>query len=149
VTVHPASSTPSRAYQFVLIGNDTPADLNVGSATWGTNGNFGGPKPMVVQAGLFAGIGTDCDGGSFTLSALGGLTWKGYTTQTMVRDKGLVGLSAAIQIGVKAKNAATSGDSIQVVGVTGVWVDTGGEGAITGDDTFLCTGNGSGAMNII
>ncbi len=148
VTVHPASSTPSREYQFVLIGVDEPTDLSAGNAIWGTNGNFGGPKPMVVAPGMYASVGTDCDGGSFTLSALGSLTWKGYVTQTKVRDKGLVAQSAVIQIGLKAKKAAASHDVVEVVGVTGVWGDTTGDG-VSPDDTFACTGNGSGAVNII
>jgi predicted small secreted protein len=148
VTVHPATSTPSKEYQFVLIGIDTPDDLSAGNATWGTNGKFGGPKAMVVQAGLYTDLGTDCDGSALTLSGLSSYTWKGYTTQTQVRDKGLVAESAVIQIGLKAKNGATSGDPVQVIGVTGIWGDTTGDG-VSPDDTFLCTGNGAGAVNII
>ena len=77
-----------KQYQFALVGVDTPDDLAAQNATWGANGEFGGPKPMVVQAGLYAAIGTDCDGSALTLSALSSMTWKGYTTQNMVADKG-------------------------------------------------------------
>jgi hypothetical protein len=35
-----------------------------------------------------------------------------------------------------------------VIGVTGIWGDTTGDG-VSPDDTFLCTGNGAGAVNII
>ncbi len=148
ITVHPASTTPSKEYQFVLIGNDTPTDLSVGNATWGTNGKFGGPKAMVAQAGLYSSIGTDCDGSALTLSALSSMTWKGFTTQNKVADKGLVAQSAVIQIGLKAKKGATSEDIVGVVGVTGIWGDTTGDG-VSADDTFACTGNGSGSVTII
>jgi hypothetical protein len=150
ITVHPASDTKtgfSRAYQFVLIGVDTPEDLRAGPAVWGTNGTFGGPKKMVVQASLFSAIGTDCDVTGFTMSDLSGYTWKGYATQNQVNDRQQVGKSAVIQIGLKATKGAGSGDPVTVVGVTGLWEDATGDG-VSGDDTFACLGNGSGAVNI-
>jgi hypothetical protein len=148
MTVHPASTSASREYQFALVGVDTPADLAVGKATWGTNGNFGGPTPMVTQAGLYTAIGTDCDTDpAFTLSALNTLTWKGFTTQNKVRDRGMVSKTAVIGIVLNAKKAATTGHTVNVVGVTGVWGDNTGDG-VTPDDTFICTGNGSGAVFI-
>jgi hypothetical protein len=148
MTVHPASTTASKEYQFVLVGVDTPADLAVGKATWGTNGNFGGPTPMVVQAGLYTAVGTDCDTDpAFTLSALSGLTWKGFTTQNKVGDKGAVSKTSVIAIVLNAKKAATSSDTVQVVGVTGVWGDATGDG-VSSDDSFICSGNGSGAVFI-
>jgi hypothetical protein len=147
MTVHPASTTASKEFQFALVGVDTPADLGAGKATWGTNGNFGGPTPMVVQAGLYAAIGTDCDSPGFTLSALNSMTWKGFTTQHKVGDKGMVSKTSVIGIVLNAKKAATSDDTVEVVGVTGVWGDQTGDG-VTSDDTFICTGNGSGAVFI-
>lgn len=151
MTVHPwlASGNPfSRAYQFVLVGVDTPADLGVGGATWGTNHKFGGPKPMVVQANLYSTLGTACDGTGFSLSALSSNTWKGFVTQTPIKDKQLIATSVKISVGLNAKGGAASGDYVQVVGVTGIWQDATGDG-LTGDDTFGCTGNGSGAVTII
>ena len=53
-----------------------------------------------------------------------------------------------ISVGLNAKGGAASGDYVQVVGVTGIWQDATGDG-LTGDDTFGCTGNGSGAVTII
>jgi hypothetical protein len=150
MTVHPALTTSSvleKGYQFVLIGIDTPADLSAGNATWGTNGKFGGPKAMVVQSGLLAAIGTSCDGTGFTLTALSALTWKGYATQNQVNDKQLVAQKSEIEIGLKAKSGALSGDVVEVVGVTGLWQDDTGDG-VTADDTFLCTGNAAGGVTI-
>ena len=57
MTVHPASTSALKQYQFALVGVDNPDDLAAQNATWGANGEFGGPKPMVVQAGLYAAIG--------------------------------------------------------------------------------------------
>ena len=147
MTVHPASTTASKEYQFALVGVDNPDDLVAQSATWGANGEFGGPKAMVVQAGLYTDIGTDCDSPALTLSALTSLTWKGYTTQNKVSDKGAVSKTSVIEIGLKAKKDAGSGDVVEVIAVTGVWGDATGDG-VSADDAFICTGNGAGGVNI-
>jgi hypothetical protein len=150
INVHPYSAVDTtfrKEYQFVLVGVDTPADVSVGTAKWDTKGVFNGPQAMVVQSGLLATIGTSCDGSGFSLSGLSGLTWKGFTTQSAVSDKGLVSKSAQIQVGIKAKGTATADDNVQVVGVTGMWDDATGDG-VTGDDTFACTGNGSAELYI-
>ena len=146
--VHPASTSPSKEYQFVLVGIDSPTDLSFQKAVWGANKEFGGPKAMDVAANMYTAIGTDCDGGGFTLSAITGMTWRGYTTMNKVPDKGKVADSALVTVGLKAKPGASSGDVTEIVGVTGIWGDTTGDG-VTNDDTFLCTGNGSGALNIL
>jgi hypothetical protein len=149
MTLRPTSTTPSKTYQFVLVGINTPGDLRAGKATWGTNGTFGGPKPMVVQPNLYTSIGTDCDTTGLTLSALGGtFTWKGYTTQNRVSDKGLVKKKAVTQIVLKATSSATVTDSVQVIGATGIWTDVTSNG-VSADDIFSCTGNGAGAITII
>ena len=150
ISVHPYSAldnTFRREHQFVLVGIDTPADASAGTAKWDTKGNFNGPQAMVVQSGLLTAIGTSCDAPGFSLSGLSGLTWKGFATQTNVNDKGLVSKTAQIQVGIKAKGAATSGDNVQVIGVTGMWDDSTGDG-VTGDDAFACTGNGSAELYI-
>jgi len=51
-TLRPNSTSPDTNYQFVVVGVDDPAQLAVGKATWGTNGRFGGPAPMVAESGL-------------------------------------------------------------------------------------------------
>ena len=150
INVHPYSAldnTFRREYQFALVGVDTPGDVSVGGAKWDTKANFNGPQAMVVQSGLLTAIGTSCDASGFSLSGLSGLTWKGFTTQGNVNDKGLVSKTAQIQIALKAKGAATSGDNVQVVGVTGMWDDSTGDG-VSSDDTFACTGNGSAELYI-
>jgi hypothetical protein len=150
IGVHPYSAVDTtfrKEYQFTLIGIDTPADASAGGAKWDTKGNFNGPQAMVVQSGLLTAIGTSCDGSGFSLSGLSGLTWKGFTTQSAVSDKGLVSKTSQIQVAIKAKGGATSGDNVQVVGVTGMWDDATGNG-VSGDDGFACTGNGSAELYI-
>jgi hypothetical protein len=147
MTVHPASTSASKEFQFVLIGVATPADLVAGAAVWGANGAFGGPKNMRGQSGLYAAVGTQCDSDEMTLSNLSGYTWKGYTTRGKVADKGAIGQTSLIKVALKAKNAAASGDAVEVLGVTGVWGDQTGDG-VTGDDTFVCTGDGIGVVSI-
>jgi hypothetical protein len=150
INVHPYSAvddTFRKEYQFVLIGNDTPADVSVGTSKWDTKGTFNGPQSMVLQSGLITAIGTACDASGFSLSGLSGLTWVGFTTQSAVSDKGLVSKTAQIQVNVKAKNSATDDENVQVVGVTGMWDDSTGDG-VSGDDGFQCTGNGSAELYI-
>lgn len=146
--VHPASTTHSKEFQFVLVGTDSPTDLAFGKATWGANNEFGGPKAMTGVANLYAAIDQDCDGAGFSLSTISGFTWRGYMTVNKVADKGKVATSSLITVGLKAKPGASSGDLTELVGVTGVWADAGSDGPTT-DDAFICTGNGSGALNII
>ena len=150
INVHPYSAVDTtfrKEYQFVLVGIDTPADATAGAAKWDVKGAFNGPQSMVVQSGLLTAIGTSCDASGFSLSGLSGLTWKGYTTQNAVSDKGLVSKTAQISVAVKALNGATADDNVQVVGVTGMWDDSTGDG-VSGDDSFFCTGNGSAVLYI-
>src|SRR5262245_56401225 len=75
--VHPASTSASKEYQFVLVGTDSPTDLAFGKATWGANHQFGGPAAMTGVANLYAAIDQDCDGAGFSLSSITGFTWRG------------------------------------------------------------------------
>jgi hypothetical protein len=161
-TLHPTWATKSPPYsnapQFVLVGvtvgetSGNPA-LTVKKAKWGTNGAFGGPYAMSGQAGLATAIDAAgaCSGIGYDFSSGSNLTWKGFMTPNSVNDRQKVGTSVTTDVGVAAKSAATSGDWVEVVGVTGVWIDnTGGGnvGAVDSTDEFDCTGNASTFINI-
>jgi len=119
------------------------------SATWGANGKFGGPQSMPVSANLASSIGTDCDGAGFDFSGLSGsVTWKGFMTLNKIADKQRVGTAVTIEVGVKARAAAVSGDVALVVGTTGAWIDD-GDGVVNGVDEFRCFGNASTWVNIL
>jgi hypothetical protein len=151
LTVRPSSATKdptySKMYQFVLVGVDTPADVSIQGSKWGTNGKFGGPLNMPVSSSLATSIGTDCDASGFTYSTLTGITWKGFITPNPINDRQLVGQTAVIQVGLKAKAGATHKDNVSVIGLTGAWLDD-GDGILNSVDSFLCTGNGSTFMYI-
>lgn len=139
--MHPSSSTPSREFQFVLVGVNTPSALAIGKATWGTNKAFGGPKAMVFASGLAASIttGGSCSANGIDFNSITGMTWKGFVTQTKVRDKGAVRQKVVAQVGLKAKPGASHDSAPGVVGVTGVWGDD-GDHVVNASDTFVCTG---------
>ena len=139
--MHPSSTTPSREFQFVLVGVDTPSSLAIGKATWGTNRAFGGPKAMVAAPGLAASITTSgtCSSNGIDFNSITGMTWKGFVTQTKVKDMGAVRQRVITQVGLKAKAGATHDSAPAVVGVTGVWGDD-GDHIVNGADTFACTG---------
>jgi len=150
--VRPASTQSTgvnKEYQFVLVGVDTPADLGVGKAVWGANGKFGGPQNMPVSSTLAGAVGTDCDTSGFSFSGLtaGGVTWKGFVTLNPIADRKAVTLTSRIDVGIKAKGTATPNDTVNVVGLTGAWVDD-GDGVINAPDSFICTGNASTSVFI-
>ena len=146
VTVRPFSTTKdptySKLYQFVVVGVDTPADVSIQSAKWGTNGKFGGPLNMPASSALVGAIGTDCDTSGFSFSGLTGITWKGFVTSNPINDRQLVGQTSVMEVGLKALSAATRKDNVSVIGFTGAWIDD-GDGLLNAPDTFVCTGNGS------
>ena len=150
-TVRPASSQSTgfnKLYQFVLVGVDTPADVTVGKARWGVNGKFGGPQSMPVSSALSGAIGTDCDTSGFSFSGLSGsVTWKGFVTLNPIADKRAVTKTSVIDVGIKATSGATPDDTVNVVGLTGAWVDD-GDGIINAPDSFVCTGNASTSIFI-
>jgi hypothetical protein len=50
--LRPASTSGTKAFQFLIVGVSTPADIAIGKATWGVNETFGGPKPMLKNGAL-------------------------------------------------------------------------------------------------
>jgi hypothetical protein len=142
--LHPYSTSPSRAYQFVMVGVDS-ADLSIGKATWGTNGTFTGPVPMPVQAalpGVLTTLGT-CSSNGLDVSTVTGMTWKAFTTPTKIADKGLVAKKVVAQVVTRAKASAVSDTNHSVFGVTGVWVDNTSSGVVGSPDaadTYYCSG---------
>jgi hypothetical protein len=161
-TAHPVDSakTPpySNAFQFVLVGVNTgvtsgDSDLTVKKAKWGTNGAFGGPYAMAVSPSLASSIdgAGACTGLGYDFSGGGSQTWKGFMTPNKVNSRQKVGTSVTIDVGIAAKNAATSGDFVPVAGVTGVWIDNASGGLVGAPDStdeFDCMGNASAFINI-
>jgi hypothetical protein len=158
--VHPhlGQSNPpySNAYQFVLLGvspgesSGTDA-LTIKKATWGTNGTFGGPKSMPVSSGFAATLDAagDCSSLGYDFSSGSGLAWKGFLTAGKVKDKQKVGTSVYIDIGLAAKSSATSGDVVEVLAVTGAWIDSNTSGTVDSADEFDCAGNTTSFINIV
>lgn len=139
-TLHPTSTTKFRAYQFVLVGTNSPTSLSVKKATWGTNGAFGGPANMPSSNNLATTLVADggCESNGLAFGDMTGITWKGFFTSTQIANKGQVSKKVIVQVGLKATNDATDA-AIGVTGVTGVWEDD-GDGVLNVADTFVCTG---------
>jgi hypothetical protein len=138
--------TPNKAFQFVMVGVDT-SDLGIGGATWGTNGKFGGPAPMVASAQLPGVLttGSTCSSSALgiNLSTASGVTWKGFVTATQINDKNLVDSTAITQVVLKVKPSASTATSHSVIGVTGGWKDNPSAGTVgvpDVNDSFYCTG---------
>jgi hypothetical protein len=149
-TLRPNSTTPDTNYQFVVVGVDDPAQLVVGKATWGTNGTFGGPAPMVAEPNLDdALMARTCGSNGVTFDEITGVTWKGFRTATAVNDKGKVGTPAVVEVVVKAKSTATTGMRDGLVGWTGTWLDD-GDGIVesNGDDVYVCSGLATSSVYI-
>ena len=146
-TLHPASTTKSNRFQFVMIGVDHPGDIAVGKAVWGTNKKFGGPLLMFASNTLATSLGAQCQANGLNFNTVTGMTWKSFYTPHGIADKGLVEQKAVTTVLLKAKAAATSGDTVGVVGIAGVWVDD-GNGTIGPEDAFLCTGISSSSIYI-
>lgn len=149
--LYPFSTTPSTGYQFVLVGVDDTAQLGIGKATWGSNGTFGGPAPMVARGMLDDALATPglCTQAGLDFSTISGITWKGFTTATPVNDKGKVATAAMVAVRLAAKATASTDVRSVVMGVTGVWVDDGdGNVETDGSDAFYCTGISSSSTYI-
>ena len=74
---------------------------------------------MPTSSALVGAIGTDCDTNGFSFSGLTGITWKGFVTSNPVNARQLVGQTSVMEIGLKAKSAATHKDNVSVIGLTG------------------------------
>ncbi len=134
----PMAGLNDRQFAFVIVGvSDT--DIAVGKAVWGTNGQFNGPLPMVVSAGLPAAMGTQCSSNGLDFADITGVTWKAYLTPQKIRDFAAVDKKAVVQVNIKPKDTATAETNYQLIGVSGVWVDD-GDTAVDSDDTFACNG---------
>lgn len=128
-------------YQFVVVGVPNNGDLKAGAAKWGTNGKFGGPQNMPASAALANTVstGSECVSNGLDLSAITGVTWKGYITLTPINDRGLVDQKAVVQVNLKAAADATAATSNVVFGAMGTWEDD-GNGTIGAEDDFFCMG---------
>jgi len=149
-TLRPTSTSPDKSYQFVVVGVDNPAQLAVGKATWGTNGTFGGPAPMVAEPNLDdALVAAACGSNGVTFDEVTGMTWKGFRTATKVADKGKVGTPAVVDVVIKAKSTASTDTRDGVVGWTGTWLDD-GDGIVesNGDDAYACSGFATSSVYI-
>jgi hypothetical protein len=137
-------------HQFVLIGVNNSDDVLATKATWNVKKNklFAPMQNMPVSGAVAGAIGTQCDMSGFTYSTITGFTWKGFITLNAVNDKRLVGQTVVIQVGLKAKVAAAHHDNVSVIGLTGEWQDTSGDGIVNGGDSFFCSGNGSSFLFI-
>lgn len=140
--LYPEDRSSEKHYQFVIVGVDDPTQVGIGKATWGINGTFGGPQPMVVQPNLDdALVAASCSRNGIDFANITGMTWKGFTTATKVADKGKVGIAAQIRVGLTAKGTATPDTRTNVLGATGVWYDD-GDAVLesNGDDLYFCFG---------
>lgn len=146
-TLRPYDTTNERVYQFVVVGVSDGGDLKVGKATWGTNGKFGGPRPMPVSAPLPAAMATadTCSTGGFDFASVSGITWKAFMIQ--IRTKGKVNQTARVDAVVKATQAAGTETTYNVVGVTGIWLDD-GDGVVNDADAFFCSGAGTSSIYV-
>jgi hypothetical protein len=130
-----------------MIGVDHPGDIGVGKAVWGTNKKFGGPLGMFVSVPLATSLGSQCQANGLNFNTITGMTWKSFVTPHGIADKGLVAQKAVSTVALKAKSAATSGDTVGVVGIAGVWVDD-GSGTLGPEDIFFCTGISTSSIYI-
>jgi hypothetical protein len=146
--MHPIATTPSREFQFVVVGVDD-TDLSIGTATWGTNRAFGGPKAMPAIPGFATAMATagSCSSSGLAFSSITGMIWKGFLTQHKVKDKGAVRQKVLTQVGLKAKASASPDTGHAVAGVTGIWGDD-GDSVVDSGDTFLCTGISTSSVYI-
>lgn len=146
-TLRPYDETNERVYQFVVVGVTDSGDLKVGKATWGTNGKFGGPKPMPVSQPLPAAMATadTCSTSGFDFASVTSTTWKAFMIR--IRTKGKVNQTARVDAVVKATQGATTDTSHSVIGVTGIWVDD-GDGIVNDVDTFICSGAGTSSIYV-
>jgi hypothetical protein len=147
-TLRPASTDNDRVFQFVVVGVSDSGDLKIGKATWGTNGKFGGPKPMPVSGPLPAAMATagTCDTtGGFEFANVSGTKWKAFLLR--VRTKGKVNQKAVVDVVVRAAQNADRGVSYQVLGVTGVWSDD-GDGIVESTDGFVCSGFSTSSLYV-
>lgn len=147
--LHPASTTATKYYEFVLVGVDDGGDLSVGKAKWGTNGTFGGPFAMSYRASLDDLVATDgtCSSYGFNFASVTGITWKGFLTPNLVNDKGRVDTKVVVQVGVKAAAGAASG-SEPVIGVSGWYQDVNDDGNLDAGDVYFCTGSSSVSLYV-
>jgi hypothetical protein len=144
--IHALKGSGDNAYQFFLIGVDDDDALKAGKATWGTNHVYGGPYPLPAQADLADIIGSDCQSNGFDLSAVTGITWRGYRTPTEINDKNATNKDVLIQVGLKAVASASASEQ-PVLGVTGAWSDD-GDGVPEESDSFICTGVSQVFVNV-
>jgi hypothetical protein len=145
--LRPATMDNERVYQFVVVGVTDGGDLKVGKATWGTNGKFGGDRPMPVSAPLPAAMDAsgECATSGFDFSSVSGITWKAFMIQ--IRTKGKVNQTARVDAVVKATQAAGTDAIYSVIGVTGIWVDD-GDSVVNASDNFLCSGAGTSSIYV-
>ena len=148
--LYPQDRSSEKSYQFVIIGVDDPTQVGIGKATWGSNGRFGGPQPMVVQPNLDdALVAASCSSNGIDFASITGMTWKAFTTATKVADKGKVGVSAMVRVGLTAKGTAMPDTRTYVLGATGVWWDD-GDAVLesNGDDAYACFGISTSSLFI-
>jgi hypothetical protein len=145
-TVRPTDTTAGpNLPQFVLVGVPTGGDLTVQQGTWGTNGLFGGPMAMSANGNLATAIGDDCQSNGINFASLTGMTWKGFITPEVIRDRGQVEKKAIVKVGVKAAADASTGSFWTVIGVSGAWSDD-GDDIPNAADAFFCNGIGTSAV---
>ncbi len=138
-TLRPMADLNDRQFVFVIVGVSNTSAIGVGAGTWGTNGQFNGPLPMVVSAPLPAAMGSQCESNGLNFNTVTGVTWKAYLTPQKIRDFARVEKRAIVQVNIRAKAGATTNVNYQLVGVSGIWVDD-GDTTVDSDDTFVCNG---------
>ena len=75
------------------------------------------------------------------------MTWKAFVTLNPIADRKAVTLTSRIDVGIKAKATATPNDTVNLIGLTGAWLDD-GDGILNAPDSFICTGNASTSVFI-
>ena len=108
-------------YEFVVVGVETDDDLNVQTATWGTNGEFGGPMTMPANGALLTAVASSCSWAGLSFNDITGYTWKLFVTPVEIGDGNKYEKEAVVQVGVKAKGTATAANEPSVIGVAGEW----------------------------
>jgi hypothetical protein len=136
-------------FEFVVIGIGDDSELAVQTAKWGTNGDFGGPLTMPANGTLLAAMDDTCGANGVNFTDITSVVWKLFVTPVEINDRNRYERKAVVEVGIRAKVAATVGNEEEVIGVAGEWSDTNNNNAPDGGDFYLCEGIETGWVHII
>ena len=136
-------------FEFVVIGIADDSELAVTTAKWGTNGSFGGPLTMPANGTLLTAMDDSCGANGVNFTDITGIVWKLFVTPVEINDRNRFEQKAVVEVGIKAKAAATVGNEEEIIGVAGEWNDANNNNAPDGGDFYLCEGIETGWAHIV